>query len=427
MKLTNKITPSINFPVALIRNKETDKENTNENKADATNSSFKKYSYKNIYTSISSFFPKTLKLDINKIERNSNPDQTDRQIPPEMVDIILAYVTKPYIPIESAQKLFLLMRINRTFLNRVKIILKNENVNSSWNKDKDCIQQIERSLRWNSYIKYLSKAQQREWCKRNVDAIAKNNTLHANQIAYQVRRIPDVAQHIKLDFDNITAKESNTILCSLSKRTDLKSLDLYIGYESIPIGQKFTEALIKILNKNTALVDIPKLIFRKNTFDVSKLDAFMQALSQKKVGALSFNEIKMNEENIKKCSEYLKKLDIRFLSIDCAALSHEGMKYLILNLPKNLKSLSLKNNNIDTNIAKFIFENPKDTKVKHIDLSHNRLRDFQVNDLRKIAEHLSIEKIKLYYYGLHNEKSYFTGIQNKYKNEIQIFFEFTPL
>ncbi len=71
-------------------------------------------------------------------------------------------------------------------------------------------------------------------------------------------------------------------------------------------------------------------------------------------------------------------------------------------------------------------ENLKDTKIKYMHLSRNHLHDFQANDLRKIAEHLPIEKIKLYHCGLYNKKSHFAGIQNKYKKEIQISFELTP-
>ncbi len=347
---------------------------------------------------------------------------TARQIPPEVVDIILAYVTKPYIPIESTQKLFLLMRINSTFLNRVKIILKNDGVNLNWNRDKEFIGKVEQSLKWKKYIKYLSKVKQRKWCDHSVDAIVKNRILHPNKIAYEVKKNLERVRHIKLSLAYITPVGRHAILDSLSKRTDLKSLDLYVGCESRFVKQKYAEAVIEILNKNTALVEIPYLGFVGTTFNIEKLDTLMGALLNKKVGALSFDIIRMNEEILKKCSENLKRLDVDCLSINSAALSREGMKLLILNLPRNLKDLSLKADNIDKDMAKFIFENLQGTEVECIYLSKNNLSGFQFDDLRKISEYLSVNEIHLYHCGLYYKRYDFAGMLNKNKKEIEFFF-----
>ncbi len=348
---------------------------------------------------------------------------TARQIPPEVVDIILAYVAKPYIPIESTQKLFLLMRINSTFLNRVKIILKNDDVNVNWNRDKDFIGKVEKSLKWKKHIKYLSKVKQRKWCDHSVDAIVKNRILHPNQLVYEVKRILERVRHIKLSLAYMTPVGRHAILDSLSKRTDLKSLDLCVGCESRFVKQKYAEAVIEILNKNTALVEIPYLGFVGTTFNIEKLDTLMGALLNKKVGALSFDIIRINEKILKKCSENLKRLDVNYLSINSAALSREGMKILIVNLPRNLKKLSLKADNIDKDMAKFIFENLQDTEVEYIYLSKNNLSGFQTDDLRKISEHLSVKEMHLYHCGLCYKQYDFAGMLNKNKKEIEFFFE----
>ncbi len=348
---------------------------------------------------------------------------TDRQIPPEVVDIILAYVTKPYIPIESTQKLFLLMRINSIFLNRVRIILKSDEVNLNWNRDKDFIGDFRKSLKWKKHIKYLSKTKQRKWCDHSVDAIVKNHTLHPNQLACGIKRTLEIVRHIKLSLAYITPVGRHAILDSLSKRIDLKSLDLYVGYESRFVKQKYAETVIEILNKNAALVDVPYLGFIGNTFNIEKLDTLMGALLNKKVGTLSFDAIQINEGILKRCSENLKRLDVNYFSINSAILSREGMKFLIYNLPNNLKKLSLKANNIDKDMAKFIFENLKNTEVEHIYLSKNSLSGFQADDLRKISEYLSVKEIHLYHCGLYNKRYDFAGMLNKNKKEIEFFFE----
>ncbi len=422
MNPTNKVSPLIPSPIALPQNAI---KSCNENHTEMTASSFTKDRY-NTKSPISNFLSKLSKLSIHNIFRKSNPHSNNAkiEIPPELVDIILKYITKNYISIESTKQLLLLMQINHTFFNRVKIILKDADVAFAFEKDKNFIKSVKKLLKYNRLIKYKGQAEQSKWCKSNLSTIAENYALHQNQIVYGFKKALQNVQHIKLNLSpikNYTNREA--IFTYLSQRKNLKSLDLYIGYENSIFEKRYAEMLAKVLNNNPKLVDIPYLGFGKNTLDIKNIDILMQALLQKNIGLLSFNKIPIKKENAEIFAKYLKNLNISYLSVESAGLGNEEVQYLIKNLPKNIKSLSLINNNFDKDTAKFIFENLQYTKIEYVYLSNNNLSGLQPHDLQQNLENSRIKEISLIYCDLYDEKNNFIGIKNKYENEVIITFE----
>lgn len=358
----------------------------------------------------------------NEDEIKPPSKSTFNKLPIELIDTILEHIAKPYIPIESTQQLFSCMRINKLFLDRVKKILKDKKIFSAWNRDKEFINGF-KELHGSSYIKYTNKARQTKWCKNKLNAMRKDDSLHQNQMVYGFKRVIEKVRHIELSLLYIKHAGRNAIFDSLLKRSNIKSLNLYIGYEDNLPKKRYVETIAKILNKNQKLVDISSLSFDKNTLNIEDIDPLMQALLNKKVHRLHFNGVIINKETVKIFAKHLKKLDINFLSIDSAGLGNEGAKYLVENLPKNLKTLSLNNNNIDATATKYIFNKLKDTKIEYIYFSNNNLSGFQANDFKKIASFSSIREVHLMYCGLFDSKPDFTEIKNKNKNTIYIAFE----
>ncbi len=346
-------------------------------------------------------------------------------MPPELIDIIINFAIRPpYIPIEYARLLCKLRLVSRYFYDRVTSqILTNSNIKSGWNDDKVFITKgVKKILGYSWRIKYLDKKSQENWCKHKVKIIAENKLLHSNQVEFCFKKIINKIQHAYLWLYLFNDISICKILDVLSKKSNLKSLELNVGVNNSYCNKECTEKIITTLEKNKKLHHISHLCLDRNVLDIKKLDQFMQALLNKKIQYLIFQFNPIYDKGAKIISKYLKSLYIYRLEIMSAELGNESVKILIENLPKGLRDLSLTYNNINKNGAEIFFKGLESTKIEKASLQGNDLSGYQADHLRETAKFSTLELISLYDCNLDESKSNFKKIKNINKKEIYISF-----
>ncbi len=239
-------------------------------------------------------------------------------------------------------------------------------------------------------------------CRSEIRQVAYYEDLSVAETQARINAVLAGKQHFCINLSDKYYKNEerpyiifNAVFNALRGRKDLKSLAIQVDNRSVHNKSEFMERLLSILNENLEILEIPYLIFDRNSFSTDHIEPLVQKIFNKKIGIFSLVGDPIDKEKVETLSRYLKNMDIDLLSIDDASLGNEGALHLTQNLPKNIKILSLENNNIDKLSIKLILENLSKTFVSFVDLSGNKLYDRRLDDVMATLKSSPIDGDKL--------------------------------
>jgi hypothetical protein len=256
-------------------------------------------------------------------------------------------------------------------------------VNRAW------LEEINRLSTHDPEVRNSTMRQQRAWCECRIEDLVDNPSLPARDVREGIASVLSKTPHVGIgigepDFqDGHTRKLENRriALQELSRRTDMKTLQLDASWFTAASPEALVSAIGDIVDRNEDLEDVGLNLTSAGITDAT-VAPLLSSLRGKPVSTLLLGNNVLGGDGALEVAEHLPGIGLKKLDLSVCALDGAAAIELLGSVPPELRELSLDGNAIIDAHAGPIAEALATTNLETLSLRENYLGDELVAKLR---------------------------------------------